>query len=226
MQKKIPYLILACLIGTTIASQGSLVFTEDFNPAVVPDATGTGLIYFNGSADEYWVGASNLVNYSGDLTLDGQGLSGGRGRGAVVWLDPSSWVGGTAVIAFDVSGYSAIPGAQTYFQASYASGLGGANDAGFDVHQPFGTDLNTNDRGTATMGTLGARNVITGNGNYASNFVYSGNQWVALAFYTTGEVASFDNISLTAVVPEPSSTLGLLALVTSAFFRRRRRLLG
>ena len=226
MKLEIPHLILVCLIGTTIASQGTIIYTEDFTPAVVPDATGTSLVYFNGSADEYWVGPSNLVNYNGDLTLDGQGLAGGRGRGAVVWLDPSSWVGSSATIAFDVSGYSAIVGAETYFQAYYGNGLGGANDAGFDVHQGFGVDLNTNARGSATIGTLGARNVITGNGNNAFNFIYSGEDWIALAFYTTGEVASFDNINLSVVVPEPTTALALLGLVTGAFFRRRRRLLG
>ena len=148
MKTKIPHLILALGIFAAQPASAALttVYTEDFNPAVVPDATGSSYVYFNGSADEYWIGPSNQVNYSGDLTLDGQGLSGGRGRGAVVWLDPSSWPSdrNIATIAFDVSGYTAIGGAATYFRACYGNSLGGGNTAGCDVHQGFGAELLTN----------------------------------------------------------------------------------
>jgi len=225
MKTKIPYLILALIIFATQPTSAALttVYTEDFNPAVVPDATGSGLQYFNGSADEYWIGPSNLVNYSGDLTLDGQGLSGGRGRGAVVWLDPSSWPSDRtiATIAFDVSGYTAIGGAETYFRAFYGNSLGGGNTAGFDVHQGFGVDIDTNANGAlAEMGSLSGKGLVTGNGSYTFSFDYSTADWVALAFYTSGEVASFDNIVIT--VPEPSST-ALLGLGLSSMLLRRRR---
>ena len=45
---------------------------------------------------------------------------------------------------------------------------------------------------------------------------------------STFRQGAFDNIRLdaTALVPEPTTALGLLGLVTSAFFRRRRRLLA
>ena len=38
--------------------------------------------------------------------------------------------------------------------------------------------------------------------------------------------AGFENVTLTAIVPEPTTALGLLGLMTSTFFRRRRRLMG
>ena len=220
MKTKIPHLILAGLFGTAMASQAAIVYTEDFNPAVVPDATGsTNFVDFNASADEYWIGPLNRVDYSGNLTVS---IDGTKGRGAVVWLDASSWVGSSATIAFDVSDYTGAGSEDPYFQAYYANDVSAGNLAQFDVHEALGADLRTSTTGSATMSTAGAKNVITANGTGLSfSFDTADADWIALAFYSTGDIASFDNISLS-VVPEPSST-ALLGLGGLALMLRRKR---
>ena len=220
MKTKIPHLILAGLFGTAIASQGAIVYTENFTPAPGPiDESTSGLNYFNGSGDEYWIGALNRVDYSGNLTIN---FDEDRGRGAVVWLDASSWVGSAATIAFDVSDYTGAGSEAPYFQAYYANNLSPGNSAGFDVHQGLGGDLTTNATGIATMGTASAKNLITANGTDLTYSFDTGDaDWIALVFYSTGDIASFDNISLS-VVPEPSST-ALLGLGGLALALRRRR---
>ena len=220
MKTKIPHLILAGLFGASVASQGAVVYTENFTPAVVPDAIGSTFpVDFNGSADEYWIGPINRVDYTGNLTIN---TDEDRGRGAVVWLDASSWVGSAATIVFDVSEYTGAVNEDPYFQAYYANDVSAGNLAQFDVHEALGADLLTSTTGIATMGTASAKNLITANGTDLTYSFDTGDaDWIALVFYSTGDIASFDNISLS-VVPEPSST-ALLGLGGLALALRRRR---
>jgi hypothetical protein len=190
-------------MSLTFITQGEVLYSEDFTTAPSP-VTGSGLIYYDGSSDEHWVSAINYLNFSGgNLTLNTSAPTALRGRGAAVWLDASEWADGTVAVQFDVSDYTGATANEVYFQAYYANGVAPGNRVGFDLHQGAGVDLNTNVTGAAQMGTIGSKNVITANGtDLEYTFEYSGQDYIALVFYSKGDIASFDNIAVTGAVAE------------------------
>lgn len=192
--KRFVWMAIVTSIALVAASHGNVLYSENFSSAPTP-ATGSSFVYYNGSSSEYWVSAINFLGFTGDLSLN---TSEHRGRGAAVWLDASAWVNGTVAVEFDVSDYDGSPAQDVYFQAYYANGVDASNRVGFDLHQPLGTELGTAVTGTAAMGTIGSRNVITANGtDLLYSFDYAGQDYIALVFYSLGQLASFDNITVT-----------------------------
>jgi len=141
-----------------------------------------------------------------------------RSRGAGVWLDSSAWAVGTVTVEFDVLDYAAggVDSA-SFFQAYFADGVDAMNGVNIDVHAGGGVDPIAVPQvdSTATIGTIGPRNLITANATAASfTFNFTGQQNIALVFYNqSGDdaasaqpVYSVDNLSVT-VTPDTGGTL-------------------
>jgi len=217
---KIKTLILAGILGTAMASQGAIVYSENFT-SIPPFTSSSAAQAFNGSNTDSWMVPDNEYSFGG-----GEFQLGPRARGGVIWLDTPSWAGGTVTVEFDVTAYTAAASGDIYFQAFSADGVDGSNTVTFDLQAANGVDVQTGTTGSPTFGTIGARNLITATGTDLSyDFTYTGQEHIALLFYTMGGSSNvqLDNITVeAALVPEPS-TLALLGAGGAMLMAARRR---
>jgi len=200
----------------SVSTRKILVFSENFNGQTITH-TDTGPVEFGGASPEVavgqWFAALNYVAIDNELQLTNYADS--RSRGAGIWLDSSGWAIGTVTVTFDVLDY-AVGGldSESFFQAYYANGVDASSSVSFDVHGGGGEDPAIASTGSATIGTIGARNTITANATQVEfTFNFTGQDNIALVFHnmssatdTTMPVYSVDN--LTAIItPAPAGTL-------------------
>ena len=160
-----------------------------------------------------------------------------------------SWGGGTQFLTPPGGSFGTNPLSAGFINPStgtfWAPGLG-FGDLYFGV--PFGTSFGTGGNANASSSSGSALAVDSGalylDPGYSSGDTYPmGSMTFAMASFSTLGIddstnplvllswgaGAGDQITMEFspyVVPEPTTALGLLGLVTSAFFRRRRRLLG
>jgi hypothetical protein len=97
------------------------------------------------------------------------------------------------------------------------------NNVSLDPQSNLG-NLKPIQNGTATLGTLGAKNVLsTVADNQEFTFDFNGEGNIALALYVVNSALSVDNITVT-TVPEPGTAalLGGLLALSYVMVRRRR----
>lgn len=194
------------------SAKAQLVFMEDFDGQSIFVSQANPLD-FGGAASEVgveqWFSASNGVAIAnngaaaGNDELQLTNFADGRARGAGIWLDSSAWDVGTATVEFDVLDYSAGgTGSESFFQAFFANGVDANNSVGIDVHSGPGNPTTTNS-GTATIGTVGDQNTISGNATVSFTFNFTGQENIALVFHNTSgatgaqPVYSVDNLTVT-----------------------------
>lgn len=223
--KKILYTLGVSLLIAG-GAQAATVFTENFNGQSFSD-TNTVPIVFGGASPDVAAGAWFGSSVSGNVSMDNElqlkdpGAT-NRGRGAAIWLDSSAWSLGTATVTFDILDYGGS--GEAVFQAYYANGVDGSSSVSFDLHGNQASLPVTAVTGSATIGTIGARNTITANETQASfTFDFTGQENIALVFWNRNQQTwSVDNLTVT--VPEPATSGMLFGLVgLSALFIRRRK---
>jgi hypothetical protein len=201
-------------LSLTTAAHAAVVFTEDFSSGTTL-ISGTGPITFDGTITGNWHGG-------GVSTLAGEQLTvtDNRTLGGFIWLDSSSWDDGTVTVEFDVK----TGGSASYFEVYYANGVDTVgNNVSFDPQTNLGT-LKPVQNGTAILGTLGAKNVLsTVADDQEFTFDLNGEENIALAFYVVNSALTVDNITVT-TVPEPGTyaLLGGLLALSYVMVRRRR----
>lgn len=201
-------------LSLTTAAQAATVFTEDFSSGTTL-ISGTGPITFDGTITGNWHGGDVSTLAGEQLTVTDD-----RTLGGFIWLDSSSWDHGIVTVEFDVK----TGGSASYFEVYYANGVDTVgNNVSLDPQSNLG-NLKPIQNGTATLGTLGAKNVLsTVADNQEFTFDFNGEGNIALALYVVNSALSVDNITVT-TVPEPGTAalLGGLLALSYVMVRRRR----
>lgn len=230
MKNCIPLICLA--FGVSLNSHAALVFTEDFESPFSIDFTTTGTTAFGGATPNVvvgeWFSSTQTVNTGNGVLGFGSLNTNNRGRGAGVWLDTTSWDVGTVTVSFEISNYTGDASATPFYQAYSATGVGATGSVSFDLHTGSGFSEPTVS-GTAATGSIGPRNTINGDDNYAFTFDYTGaEENIALIFFnrdgpaTAQPTFSLDNLSVN-TVPEPSTATLLLGMAAAGLFYRGKR---
>lgn len=231
MKKILHTSIALTALSISTSATAAIVFTENFDGKSFDHQTANDA-RLGGAAPEIavgdWFSSSNGAAMNNEIQLTN--FADGKSRGAGIWLDSSAWANGTVTVKFDILDY--IAGgvdSESFFQAYYANGVNLTDSGvGIDTHGGGGADPATVVEGTATIGTIGARNTITSNATQATfTFNFTGEENIALVFHNmsgaTGAmpIYSVDNLTVD-TIPEPSST-ALLGLGGLALILRRRK---
>ena len=245
MKTKIPHLILAGLLGTSISSQAAVVYQSDFT-GVAPTLADVGLVKSAGAAGGSWV-----IDATNDQ-LDGVGGGNGRSNVSTIdsWgLDPG-YKGFTVDVTFRFTDTSPNRFDFGLVDAAYAisdsgawlsSSLAGAYGVGFSSTIGATDGLFFNNGSSVSAISTAQGNITTATQTFSmtitdTTWSYSLNGAPATTGTHTFDTsrsyrftahaqsnanATFDNITLSQV-PEPSST-ALLGLGGLALALRRRR---